>query len=184
MWEKDLPGGNTAGFNAEAEVGTLPLETCDTISGAWGFNINDRKYKTTRELVHYLARAAGHNANFLLNVGPMADGKIQPEFVTRLREMGKWLAANGASIYGTRGGPVPPRDWGATTRRGDKIYVHVLDWPDATLLVPPLGARVRSARFLRDGSAAEFVQHELGVLLKLPPDKRDPLDTVVELSVL
>jgi alpha-L-fucosidase len=183
MWEKDLPGGNTAGFNAQAEVGTLPLETCDTISGAWGFNINDRKYKTTRELVHYLARAAGHNANFLLNVGPMPDGKIQPEFVTRLREMGKWLETNGASIYGTRGGPVTPRDWGATTRRGDKIYVHVLDWPDAALLVPPLGARVRSARFLRDGSAVEFVQHELGVLLKVPPDKRDPLDTVVELSI-
>lgn len=183
MWEKDLPGGNTAGFNAQAEIGSLPLETCDTITGAWGFNINDRKYKTTRELVRYLARAAGHNANFLLNVGPMPDGKIQPEFVTRLREMGKWLEANGASIYGTRGGPVAPRDWGATTRRGDKIYVHVLEWPDATLLVPPLGARVRSARFLRDGSPAAFEQHELGVLLKLPPDKRDPLDTVVELQM-
>ena len=88
MWEKDLPGGNTAGFNADAEIGDLPLETCDTINGAWGFNINDRRYKSTRELVHYLARAAGHDANFLLNVGPMPDGTIQPEFVTRLREIG------------------------------------------------------------------------------------------------
>jgi alpha-L-fucosidase len=183
MWEKDLPGGNTAGFNADAEIGDLPLETCDTINGAWGFNINDRRYKSTRDLVHYLARAAGHDANFLLNVGPMPDGTIQPEFTTRLREMGKWLEVNGASIYGTRGGPVPPRDWGATTRRGDRIYVHVLDWPDPTLLVPPLGARVRAARLLRDGSAVEFVQHDLGVLLKLPLDRRDPLNTVVELEM-
>jgi alpha-L-fucosidase len=183
MWEKDLPGGNTAGFNADAEVGTLPLETCDTINGAWGFNINDRRYKSTRELVHYLARAAGHNANFLLNVGPMPDGRIQPEFVTRLREIGEWLKTNGAAIYGTRGGPIPPRDWGATTRREDKIYVHVLDWQDETLLVPPLGGRVRSARFLRDGSRADFVQHDLGVMLKLPKDKRDANNTVVELQM-
>jgi alpha-L-fucosidase len=90
---------------------------------------------------------------------------------------------NGASIYGTRGGPIPPRHWGATTRREDKIYVHVLDWPDPTLLVPPLGSRVRSARLLRDGSTVAFVQHELGVLLELPPDRRDPLDTVVELQM-
>jgi alpha-L-fucosidase len=183
MWEKDLPGGKTSGFNADAEVGELPLETCDTINGAWGFNINDRRYKSTRDLVHYLARAAGHNANFLLNVGPMPDGTIQPEFVTRLREIGKWLETNGASIYGTRGGPIAPRDWGATTRRGDKIYVHVLDWPDATLLLPPLGGRVRAARFLRDGSMAIFEQHELGVLLRLPVDRRDPLNTVVELQM-
>ena len=183
MWEKDLPGGNTAGFNADAEIGTLPLETCDTINGAWGFNINDRRYKSTRELIHYLARAAGHNANFLLNVGPMPDGRIQPEFVTRLREIGEWLKTNGAAIYGTRGGPIPPRDWGTTTRREDKIYVHVLEWQDETLLVPPLGGRVRAARFLRDGSRADFVQHELGVLLKLPKDKRDPNNTVVELQM-
>ena len=183
MWEKDLPGGNTAGFNAESAIGDLPLETCDTINGAWGFNINDRRYKSTRDLVHYLARAAGHDANFLLNVGPMPDGTIQAEFVTRLREIGKWLEKNGPSIYGTRGGPIAPRDWGATTRTADKVYVHVLDWEDATLLVPPLGARVRAARYLRDGSRAEFEQHELGVLLKLPLDRRDPLDTVIELQM-
>jgi alpha-L-fucosidase len=183
MFEKDLPGHNTAGFNADAKIGSLPLETCDTINGAWGFNINDRRYKSTRDLIQYLARAAGYNANFLLNVGPMPDGKIQPEFVTRLREVGEWLKTNGASIYGTRGGPVPPRGWGATTRRDDRVYVHVLEWPDATLFVPPLGGRVRAARFLRDGSRAEFVENDLGVLLKLPENKRDPYDTVVELQL-
>jgi alpha-L-fucosidase len=113
----------------------------------------------------------------------MSDGTIQPEFVTRLREIGKWLEINGDSIYGTRGGPIAPRDWGATTKRGDKIYVHVLDWPDPTLLVPPLGSRVRAARLLRDASKVDFVQHDLGVLLQVPLDRRDPLDTVVELQI-
>jgi alpha-L-fucosidase len=183
MFEKDLPGQSTQSFNAEAEIGSLPLETCDTINGAWGFNLLDRRFKSTKDLVQYLARAAGHNSNFLLNVGPMADGTIQPEFVTRLREIGAWLKTNGVSIYGTRGGPIAPRNWGATTRKGDKVYVHVLDWPDPTLLVPPLGGKVRAARFLRDGSAAEFIQSDLGVTLKLPEARRDPFDTVVELQL-
>jgi alpha-L-fucosidase len=119
MFEKDLPGHNTAGFSGEAEIGDLPLEYCDTISGAWGFNINDRRYKDTKTLVHMLVRAAGYNSNLLLNVGPMPDGRIQPEFAERLRDVGAWLAAHGESIYGTRGGPVTPRPWGVTTHEGE-----------------------------------------------------------------
>ena len=60
------------------------------MNGAWGFNLTDRRYKSTRDLIRYLVRAAGANANFLLNVGPMPNGKIQPEFVTRLQEVGAW----------------------------------------------------------------------------------------------
>ncbi|MCV5169208.1 alpha-L-fucosidase, partial [Escherichia coli] len=78
----------------------LPLETCDTINNSWGYNFTDNRFKSTRALVHYLVRAAGSNANFLLNVGPMPNGKIQPEFVVRLREVGQWLKQNGEAIYG------------------------------------------------------------------------------------
>ncbi|MGH9673234.1 MAG: alpha-L-fucosidase, partial [Bryobacteraceae bacterium] len=115
MFEKDLPGQNTAGFNAESKIGELPLETCDTINRAWGYNAQDTRYKTAAQLIQYLVRSAGHNANFLLNVGPMPSGRIQPEFVERLREMGQWMRKNGESIYGTRGGPIAPRPWGVTT---------------------------------------------------------------------
>src|SRR5438128_3793228 len=143
MFEKDLPGGRTAEFNKDSEIGDLPLETCETMNGPGGFNITDRRYKSTRDLIRYLVRAAGSNANFLLNVGPMPNGRIQPEFVTRLEEVGAWMKQNGASIYGTRGGPVTPRPWGATTRKGNRVYVHVFDAPEKTLLVPPLGGRIR-----------------------------------------
>jgi alpha-L-fucosidase len=183
MFEKDLPGKNTAGFNAESEIGDLPLETCETINGAWGFNLTDKKYKSTRELVHYLARAAGYNANFLLNVGPMPNGKIQPEFQTRLREVGKWLAQYGDSIYGTRSGPVPPRNWGVTTKKDNKVYVHVLDWQDETLALPRLPQRVKSAKFLKDGSEAKFAEGEFGLLVKIPPQVVDPYDTVIVLEL-
>ncbi|HWP99499.1 MAG TPA: alpha-L-fucosidase [Vicinamibacterales bacterium] len=180
MFEKDLPGENRAGFSGEAEIGDLPLETCDTINTSWGFNLTDRRYKSVRELVQYLVRAAGYDANFLLNVGPMPDGTIQPEFVERLRGVGAWLRTHGRAIYGTRGGPVPPRPWGVTTRRGSTVYVHVLDWPDEALLVPLAG--VRAARLVRDGAPVRFQRVDGGVVFELPRDRRDPYATVVEVE--
>jgi len=182
MFEKDLPGRNTAGFNDQSEIGELPLETCETMNNAWGFNITDRSYKSTRDLLRYLVRAAGNDANFLLNVGPMPNGKIQPEFVSRLKEMGEWLSRYGESIYGTRGGPVTPRPWGVTTQKGTTVYLHVLDWPDETLSLPKLPGKVTAARFLKDGSLAAFAEDEAGVRVKIPAGLRDDTDTVVALT--
>jgi len=177
MFEKDLPGGNTAGFN-QTSISGLPLETCETMNGSWGFNLTDQRYKSPRDLVRYLVRAAGANANFLLNVGPMPNGKIQPEFVSRLKQMGDWLSRYGESIYGTRGGPIPPRVWGVTTSRDNQVYVHILDWQDSSLLLPLPPKAIKSAHFLNDGSSAEFAQNEYGVLLKIPPSARDDYDTI------
>ena len=183
MFEKDLPGHNTTGFSGESEVGALPLETCDTINGAWGFNLTDRRYKSAKDLITYLVRAAGYNANFLLNVGPMPNGKIQPEFVSTLEEIGRWTAKYGDAIYGTRGGPIPPRQWGVTTRKGQTVYVHILDWPDAALLLPALPAKVASATLLTDKRPVSFVQQSEGVILTIPRDRRDPIDTIVALEL-
>jgi alpha-L-fucosidase len=182
MFEKDLPGANTAGFNT-TEIGRLPLETCETINGAWGYNASDKKFKSTKALIDYLARAAGYGANFLLNVGPMPSGKIQPEFVERLKQMGGWLKQNGASIYGTRGGPVSPRTWGVTTRKGNTVYVHILNWPDESLVLPALPGKVASAKLLNGGSAVKFAENEFGLLLKVPATMRDEYDTVIALEL-
>ncbi|HEV3199201.1 MAG TPA: alpha-L-fucosidase [Bryobacteraceae bacterium] len=182
MFEKDLPGKNTAGFNAESKIGNLPLETCETISGAWGYNSDDRNFKSTEQLIHYLAKAAGNNANFLLNVGPKPDGTIQDEFRTRLQEMGTWLGKNGESIYGTRGGPITPRPWGVTTQRANKTYLHVLDWPDNLLVVQGLPKPVKKASLLSSGRPVKLQLLDGGLLLDLPKADRDPIDTVVVLE--
>jgi alpha-L-fucosidase len=111
----------------------------------------------------------------------MPNGRIQPEFVTRLQEIGAWMAKNGEAVYGTRGGPIGPHPWGVTTRKGNRVFVHVLEAPDTALLLPPVGARIRSARFVATGRPAEFSEHDFGVVVKLPADAVDPIDTVVEL---
>ena len=181
MFEKDLPGQNTAGFSEGSEIGNLPLETCDTIGRAWGFSIYDRQFKSSRDLIHYLVRAAGFNANFLLNVGPMPNGKLQSEFVERLREIGAWTSKNGESIYGTRGGPVTPKPWGVTTQKQGKIFVHVLNWDDEVLGISGL-PKVRSAELLSGGKKVEMQEMPGGLVLRLPRELRDPVDTIVVLE--
>jgi len=180
-FEQDLPGANTAGFNTSFVSGDLPLETSLTMNDSWGFNITDKGFKSVRTLVGYLVRAAGNGGNLLLNVGPRPDGTISPEFAARLDSLGLWLGVYGTAIYGTRGGPVPPRGWGATTRRGDTVFVHVLDWPDQLLALPALGARVRTASVLRGGAPVRFENSTAGVTLALPPMVAGEPDRVIVL---
>jgi len=182
MFEKDLPGQNTAGFNT-TEVGALPLETCETMNGSWGYNLTDRNFKSTAQLIHMLVSAAGRNANFLLNVGPMPTGEIQLQLQERLREVGEWLAAHGESIYGTRGGPISPRSWGVTTQKDDHVYVHILDWPDRELAIPALERPVRRATLFADGSPVPMRASADGLTLTLPERPAGEVDLIVVLEL-
>jgi alpha-L-fucosidase len=131
MFERDLPGQNKGGHSRDAVIGDLPLETCDTINGAWGYSAGDTSHKSVEQLVKYLVRSAGMNANLLLNVGPKPDGTIDDVSAERLRGMGEWLRQYGETIYGTRGGPVAAQEWGVTTKKPGVVYVHVLKAPEA-----------------------------------------------------
>jgi alpha-L-fucosidase len=182
-FEQDLPGANTAGFNT-TNISALPLETSLTMNNSWGFNITDRHWKTTAEIIGYLVRAAGSDANLLLNIGPRPDGTIQPEAVHRLSDLGRWLQTYGPSLYNTRGGPIPPRAWGATTRRSDTVFVHVLQWKDRVLAIPDIGARVMRATMLGSGAVVGFEQTASGVTLTLPAGGTDEPDRVIVLATV
>jgi alpha-L-fucosidase len=152
------------------------------MTGAWGFNIHDKNYKSTQQLVQYLVKAAGSNANFLLNVGPMPNGKIQPEFIKTLGEMGEWMKKYGETVYGTRGGPVDPHPWGVTTVKGNKVYVHLMGESDENLLLNDFGKKIRKAYLFDDQSPVVFKQNEFGITIKVPTGKRKPIDTIVVLE--
>jgi alpha-L-fucosidase len=183
MFEKDLPGHNTTGFAGEQKVGDLPKEICETINNSWGFNLQDGRNKSLKSLIQYLVQAAGYDANFLLNIGPMPDGRIQPEHVALLKQMGEWLGKNGETIYETRGGPLSPREWGVTTQKGNKIYIHVLNWTDTSLLVPSLGRKVISAKLFEDKTPLKYLENEFGLTIQIPEGKRNEIDTIVEIEV-
>ncbi len=181
IFERDLPGENTAGLSGQ-QIVSLPLETCQPMNGMWGYKITDLEYKSTRTLIRYLVRAAGRNANLLLNIGPQPNGELPAEALDRLREMGEWLRRYGETIYGTRGGIVAPHQWGVTTIKGDKLYVHILDLDDDCLYLPTGERRVRSARLFDDGSNVGFTREKQGVLLRLGKVP-DVIDHIVELTL-
>lgn len=181
MFERDLPGENTAGYSAGQEVSVLPLETCETMNSTWGYNIEDQKYKSAKTLIQLLVRAAGKNANLLLNIGPQPNGELPAVAVQRLKEMGEWIAQYGETIYGTRGGDVSPQPWGVSTRKGNRLFIHILDLKDDCLYIP-LQAKVKKAFMFNDKAAISFKQDDNGVVLNLPSVPTD-IDCVVELIV-
>jgi len=183
MFEKDLPGQKTTGFNQEQTVGQLPLETCETMNNSWGFNLQDKNYKSTKNLIQYIVKAAGLNSNFLLNVGPMPNGKIQPEFVSTLKEIGSWINKNGETIYGTRGGPVTPRSWGVTTQKGNKVYVHILNPEDNNILIPDFGKKIRSITTFGQGVKIKYKQDAFGIAITVPDEVIDETDTILVIEL-
>jgi len=183
MFEKDLPGQKTTGFNPEQKIGELPFETCETMNNSWGFNLQDKDYKSIKNLIRYLVKAAGYNSNFLLNIGPMPNGKIQPEFVNTLKEIGTWMAKYGETIYGTRGGPVSPRTWGVMTQKANKVYVHILNPEDNNLLIPDFGKKVKNITLFNSGAKMKFKQDAFGITVSVPEGIVDETDTILVIEL-
>ena len=129
MFERDLPGENKAGLSGQG-ISALPLETCETMNGSWGYRITDMHYKSVNELVHLLVRAAAKNANLLLNIGPMANGELPPQALDRLRGIGVWMRGHSRSVDGTTSTDIPEQPWGVTTQNAATLFLHVLS-PEA-----------------------------------------------------
>jgi alpha-L-fucosidase len=183
LFEKDLPGLNTTGFGG-ASVSQLPLETCETMNNTWGFSITDRKYKTVKQLIHYLVNDAGRDANFLLNVGPMPNGIIQPENIDTLAKVGDWMKVNGASIYGTRGNIIGVQDWGLVTAKDKILYAHVIHKITKTFItLPKLKQKVVSASLMKGGTKLKFKQTANETIVYLDGVAMDDIDTIIELKI-
>jgi len=178
-FEKDLPGSNTAGFN-QTQVSALPLEMCDTMNDSWGYTASDKNYKSVPDLIHRLVRAAGSDANLLLNIGLMPTGDIPPQASERLARVGQWLSHYGDSIYGTRAGPISPRPWGVSTQKNGKIYVHVLDWNEHHLVLPDVDGLKRIRSF--DGGEVRFQRIGNELLVDLPEASTHPIDRILVLE--
>jgi alpha-L-fucosidase len=184
MFEQDLPGENTAGFNKAAVATGLPLETCLTINGSWGYNARDKKFKSAEQIVRALVSAAGRGSNLLLNVGPGPDGAIASEPAARLEQNGKWLAIFGDSVYGTRRGPIAPQPWGISTTKGakrdQKIFLHFLNPGAAEPVV--FDPSFAWTPFLFGQTTPLKLTSKPGALtLELPKEAFTPFDTIVVL---
>ena len=159
------------------------METCETINGSWGYNITDNKYKSVEDLVHYIVNAAGRNTNFLLNVGPMPDGRIQQEFVDTLKAIGDWMNKYGETIYGTRGNIIEPQDWGMVTSKNKTLYVHLLNASgNQVVFLPGLALKITDAIQSSTKKKINFKQQAEGVFIYTEGLQPDKYDTVIELT--
>jgi len=178
----DTPEQQIGGFNRQR-----PWETCMTICRQWAWKPNDQ-LKSLQECVRTLIQTVGGDGNLLLNVGPMPDGRIEPRQADRLKEIGAWLAKYGEGVYGTRGGPFMPGEWGASTCKDHSVYLFVTRWPaEGPLRLPPIGRKILGSRAL-DGplpnrQKALIGQTDSGVTVDVPKPYRHGIATVVVLTV-
>jgi alpha-L-fucosidase len=180
-FEVDLPGQNSAGFN-ETKIYGLPIEVCMVLNDSWGFNSGDHNHKTTRRIINLLVRSASFGGNFLLNVGPTAEGTILPVHVKRLAAAGGWLAVNGESVYGTRAGVIAATAETVTTSKNGVHYVHILDDISDCIRLKGVPETISKAVLVKDGSPVKMDRKEDSLILTIPEERRDPYDTVVKLS--
>jgi len=177
--EQEIPATGTPGRD---------WETCMTMNDTWGFKSYDQDWKSTETLVRNLVDIASKGGNYLLNVGPTCLGEIPEPSVVRLKEIGKWMKVNGESIYATTASPFSRLPWGRCTKKlhdgGATLYLHVFDWPShGKLLVPGLRNEVQSAWLLATDRTLKTTAADEGVLIEVPVEPLDPIDTVVALEI-
>ncbi|MBQ0143760.1 MAG: alpha-L-fucosidase [Bacteroidales bacterium] len=187
MFEKDLPGQNTAGFSeGQAVSDKLPLEMCQTMNHAWGYSVSDRDYKSSETLIQTLARAVSLNTNLLLNIGPQADGRLPQDALDRLKAIGEWMKVNSSAIKGCGPGPLAEQDWGVTTAPvdgGKTFYLHVFKNPGAILEIPvDKKAKVRSVTALDGGESLASRKVGASLFITLPTDI-EGADYVIEVTM-
>jgi alpha-L-fucosidase len=159
-------------------------ETCMTMNDTWGFKSYDDHWKRTDVLIHNLVDIVSKGGNYLLNVGPTAQGEIPQPSVERLKEVGAWLKVNGASIYGTTASVFPTLPWGRCTRKGQTLYLHVFDWPkDGNLVVPLVNGVTKATLLASPGARLEVEAETNDVMLSVPKEAPDKIDTVIALKI-
>lgn len=156
-------------------------ESCMTFNDHWGFSRNDHNWKSPETIVRNLIDIASEGGNYLLNVGPTAEGLIPQPSVERLARVGKWMKVNGESIYGTQASPFSvPVTWGRVTSKPGKLYLHVFEWPKDGQLTLPSGIEYRRAYLLAESDRAlKLRKTGQGVRLSVPASAPDPIASVI-----
>jgi alpha-L-fucosidase len=163
-------------------------ETCMTLNTTWGYSAHDQAWKSDDTLIRNLVDIASKGGNYLLNIGPKADGSVPEASVKSMRAIGAWLKVNGDAIYATGPCPLTGISWGRCTMKaaaaGTTLYLHVFDWPqDGKLVVPGLKGKVSSATLLASRKKLATSADPAGVIVKLPVPPPDRISSTVVLKL-
>ena len=173
--EQKIPGGRQ----------TNSFEVCMTLNKHWGYNKHDHDWKSPSHVIQNLVDIASKGGNYLLNVGPTAEGVIPPQSVAILQQVGQWMKRNGEAIYGTTASPFDTApSWGRVTQKGSKLYLHVFDQPpEGKLILDGFNAKAKRAYLLAGKKSLKLEGNESSVAIVLPAEPLDASDTVVVLEI-
>jgi alpha-L-fucosidase len=162
-------------------------ETCMTLNTTWGFSEHDHAWKSDETLIRNLVDIASKGGNYLLNIGPKADGSVPIESVQSMRAIGDWMRVYGEAIYATTASPFPGLTWGRCTKKtsdaGGTLYLHVFDWPaDGKLVVPGLRNPVKRVYLFGSGKTVTAEGTVGGVVLSLPGEAPSRIASVIALE--
>jgi alpha-L-fucosidase len=178
---------NTADRPAEFFPVTGDWEAIPTTNESYGYSKFDYSHKPASFFIRLLANAASRGGNLLMNIGPMGNGVIDSRDITILSSIGQWMKANGESIYGTEKSTLPLQSWGVCTQKGNRLYLHVFDWPkDGKLVVGGLKTLPAKAWQLDDSSKKELQLKKNSrpdIEIKLPSISPDPANSVIVLEM-
>jgi alpha-L-fucosidase len=176
---------NTADRPAEFYPVTGDWEAIPTTNESYGYHKYDSSHKTPEHFIQLLASAASRGGNLLMNIGPKGDGSFDVKDQAILKGIGSWMQKNGESIYGTKAGPLPLHNWGVTTQKDNKIYLHVFNWPeDGKLYVGGIMSKIDKAYFLSDKKSSIKIQYTPSgdIVLPLARTAPDKINTVIVLE--
>jgi len=167
---------------------TIYFESPDSVSTSYGFRkFGEHDYHDENELMARFVHTVCNGGNYLLNNGPMGNGKIDTKAVHLYGIIGEWIKGNGESIYGTRPNPLPTQpSWGdvSVSKDGKTLYLHVLNYPKSgSLSIEGLEGKATAVNFLETGDATEFIQAENKLTITLPSDPVNKLNTVIKVSL-
>ncbi len=159
-------------------------ETCMTMNDTWGYKSHDNNFKSTTTIVRNLIDIASKGGNYLLNVGPTSEGIIPAPEVDRLKEAGKWMKANGESIYATSASPYKKLLFdGRATVKGNTLYLNIFEWPSTGLVLTGLQTSVKYATAVANGQKVTVTKRADGSLAIGRPVMIDPISTTIALSL-
>jgi len=173
VFEQQIPGENKM----------RPWESCMTFNDDWGYTTN-QNWKSAKQIIHHLVEIVSKGGNLLLNVAPDGNGTLSKDYELRLDSIGTWMKVNGESIYGCGLSNLPQPVWGRVTAKGNKLYLHVFDWPaDGQLFIKQLNSKIKSASLLKNNTKINTKLTDLGQCLLLPASMPDPVDAVVVIEL-
>ncbi len=160
-----------------------PWETCMTMGQSWAYNPQETKWKAPGQLIRNLVSVVSRGGNYLLNVGPNAGGTFPPEAVDRLQHIGRWMKTYNKSIHGSTYTPLQGQTWGQATRKEDKVYLHVFDWPaDGKLAIDNFPGQARTVSLFAE-EPLPFTQRGQSLAITLPAQGPDADVSVLEVEI-